>query len=285
MHPTKSLALILLLCLLSSKSVGQSPPTTGYASIHGLNIYYEIHGKGQPIVLLHGAFMAISGDWNDWIAELSQSRQVIAIEMQGHGRTADISRQPTYENLADDVASLLDFLHVQSTDLLGYSLGGGVAIQCAIRHPDKVRNVVCISAPLRRDGWLQQANEVWPNLTSEVFYGTPIESEYQRLNPTPEKFPQFFDHLKTLAIEPYDFGSDQLKATKAPMLFIFGDADGMRLEHIAEMYRLKGGDVHGDMQTRPASRLAIIPNTTHITLMSRLPSIAPMINDFLETNP
>jgi pimeloyl-ACP methyl ester carboxylesterase len=248
-------------------------------------MYYEVHGSGDPVVLLHGAFMAISGDWNDWIGELSKTRKVIAIEMQGHGRTADIKRDLSYENLADDVAGLLDYLKIPSADIIGYSLGGGVAMQCAIRHPEKVRKVVSISAPFRRDGWVKEANDFWPTFTWEIFKGTPMEAEYKRLSPTPEKFPDFVNHIKAWALRPYDFGADKLKATKAPMFFIHGDADGVRLEHIAEMYRLKGGEVHGDMRPRSASRLAILPDTTHVTLMNRMTTIVPMVTDFLDAKP
>jgi len=275
-----------LTLFLSGAVSAQQKPVTGYAPVGGLKMYYEIRGQGEPVVLLHGAFMAISGDWNDWVLELSRTRKVIAVEMQGHGRTADINRDLTYENLADDVAGLLNYLKVPAADIIGYSLGGGVAILCAIRHPEKVRKVVSISAPYARDGWVKEANDFWPKFTWEAFKGTPMEAEYKRLSPTPDKFPDFVDHIKAQALRPYDFGADKLKATRAPMFFIFGDADGVRIDHIAEMYRLKGGgEVHGDMQPRPASRLAILPGTTHVTLMNRMSVIVPMINDFLDAKP
>src|SRR5262245_46316913 len=280
------LSAFFLTLLLSCVAFGQQKPVTGYAPVNGLKMYYEIHGSGEPMVLLHGAFMAISGDWSDLARELSKKRKVIAVEMQGHGRTADIKRDLTYENLADDVAGLLDYLKVPSADIVGYSLGGGVAIECAIRHPEKVRKVVSISAPYARDGWVKAGNDFWPTLTWELFKGTPIEADYKRLSPEPDKFPDFVNHFKAMALRPYDFGADNLKATKAPMFFIHGDADGVRLDHIAEMYRLKGGgEIHGDMQPRPASRLAILPGTTHVTLMNRLSIIIPMINDFLDAKP
>ena len=284
---TTTLFLTMVLTMLMSGVVSaQQKSTTGYAPVNGLKMYYQIHGSGEPAVLLHGAFMAISGDWNDWINELAKTRKVIAVEMQGHGRTADIARDITYENLSDDVAALLDYLKIQNADIVGYSLGGGVAIECAIRHPEKVRKVVSISAPYARDGWVKEANDFWPNFTWEIFKGTPMESEYKRLSPTPDKFPDFVNHIKATALKPYDFGAEKLKATKAPMLFIFGDADGVRLDHIAEMYRLKGGgNIHGDMQPRSLSRLAILPDTTHVTLMNRRTTIVPMVNDFLDTKP
>lgn len=275
--------MMLLTLFFSGMVSGQQKPNTGYAPVNGLKMYYEIHGSGEPVVLLHGAFMAISGDWNDWISELSKTRKVIAVEMQGHGRTADIKRDMTSENLASDVAALLDHLKVPNADIVGYSLGGGVAMQLAISHPEKVRKVVSISAVIRLDGWVKEGREALPKLTAETFKGSPIETEYKRLSPTPNEFPTFVKHVVAMASTPYDFGADKFKATKAPMFFIHGDVDGVRLEHIAEMYRLKGGgNIHGDIQARPASRLAILPVTTHVTLMNRRQIIIPMIVDFLD---
>jgi pimeloyl-ACP methyl ester carboxylesterase len=260
-------------------------PTTGYAPVNGLQMYYEVRGSGEPVVLLHGAFMTISNNWTGWIEELSKTRKVIAVEMQGHGRTADIKRDISSENLADDVAALLDYLKIPSADLIGYSMGGGVAMQCAIRHPEKVRKVVSISAAFRQDGHVKEGADALPKLTAEAFKGSPIEAEYKKLSPTPNEFPEFVKHVIAMASKPYDFGADKLKATKAPMFFIHGDADGVRLEHISEMFRLKGDEIFGDMRPRSASRLAILPNTTHVTLMERMPVIVPMVNDFFDAKP
>jgi pimeloyl-ACP methyl ester carboxylesterase len=261
----------------------EETPTTGYAPVNGLKMYYEVHGTGDPVVLLHGAFMTITNNWTGWIGELSKTRKVIAIEMQGHGRTADIDRDFSSQNLADDVAALLDYLKIPRADLLGYSMGGGVAMQCAIRHPEKVRKVVSISAALRRDGWVKEALDSIPKLTPEAFKGSPIETEYKKLSPTPNEFPNFVKHvLASMQSKSDEIGADKLKATEAPMFFIHGDADGVRLDHIAEMFRLKGGEIHGDLRPRSASRLAIVPDTTHVTLMQRMPVIVPMVNDFLD---
>jgi pimeloyl-ACP methyl ester carboxylesterase len=164
-------------------------------------------------------------------------------------------------------------------------MGGGVAMQCAIRHPEKVRKVVSISAVFRRDGWVKEALDTFPQLTSERFKGTPVETGYKELSPTPDEFPNFVKRVVAMAVKPYAFGADKLKATKAPMFFIHGDADGVRLEHIAEMFRLKGDEIFGDMRPRSASRLAILPNTTHVTLMERMPVIVPMVNDFFDAKP
>jgi len=139
---------------------------------------------------------------------------------------------------------------------------------------------------IRLDGWVKEGADALPKLTAEAFKGTPMESEYKRLSPTPDKFPDFVKHVVAMVSKPYDFGADKFKATKAPMFFIHGDADGVRLDHIAEMYALKGGgNIHGDMRPHPESRLAILPNTTHVTLMNRLAIIIPMVNDFLDAKP
>jgi pimeloyl-ACP methyl ester carboxylesterase len=262
----------------------QVPEPTGYAPVNGLEMYYEAHGSGTgtPLVLLHGAFMTITTNWNGWIGELARTRRVIAVEMQGHGRTADIDRDFAYESLADDLAALLEYLHIERADLLGYSMGGSVAMQMAIRHPGKVRKVVSVSAFFRRDGLVPEAIDAFPKLTADAFKGSPIETEYKRLSPTPDAFPTFVTRVAATQLRPYDFGADTLRATAAPFLFIHGDADGVRLDHIAEMFRLKGDEIHGDLRPRSASRLAVLPNTTHVSLMDKAATIVPMVNDFLD---
>ncbi|MBS1715526.1 MAG: alpha/beta hydrolase [Armatimonadetes bacterium] len=263
----------------------QPKPTTGYAPVNGLKMYYEVHGSGEPVVLLHGAFMTVTNNWDGWIGELAKSRKVIAVEMQGHGRTADTARDMSYENFADDVAALLDHLKVPKADLIGYSMGGAVAMECAIRHPNKVRKAVVVSSTFRPDGMVEGASKAIAGLTADVFKGTPLETDYKKLNPNPDDFPKFVQRLVAMFAKGYDLGADKLKATTAPMFFIFGDADGIRYEHVAEMFRLKGGGTHGDMGPRTSSRLAVLPDTTHVTLMDRMSVIVPMVNDFLDAKP
>ena len=284
LHLKHMTATALMLTLLGSTAAAQEPKT-GYAPVNGLKMYYEIHGKGDPVVLLHGAFMTITNNWTEMIAELSKTRLVIAVEMQGHGRTADINRDFSYENLADDIAALLDYLKIKQADVLGYSMGGGVAMQLAIRHPERVRKVVSISAVIRSDGFVKEGMEALTRLEAGMFKGSPIETEYKKLSPTPDQFETFVKHVVQFASKPYDFGAEKMKATKAPMLFIHGDADGVRLDYIAEVFRLKGGEIHGDLRPRSESRLAILPNTTHVTLMNKLDVIVPMVNDFLNAQP
>ena len=205
----KTIALILT--FLVSAAVSAQEPTTGYAPVNGLKMYYEVHGKGEPVVLLHGSFMTITNNWTGAIAQLSKSRQVIAVEMQGHGRTADINRDFSYENLSDDIAALLDYLKIKQADVLGYSMGGGVAMQVAIRHPEKVRKVVSISAVFRHDGWVKEAVEAFPQMEPGTFKGSPIETEYKKLSPTPDRFETFVKRVIQMDIKPYDFGAENSK--------------------------------------------------------------------------
>ena len=260
------------------------PAAAGYAPVNGLEMYYEVHGTGEPVVLLHGSFMTITNNWQEMIAALSKTRQVIAVEMQGHGRTADIERDFSYESLADDIAALLDHLEVRKSDLIGYSMGGGVAMQVAMRHPHKVRKVVSISAVFRHDGWVKEALDAFTQMDADALKGSPIEAEYRKLSPTPNDLPALVTRVIAMDLKSYDFGADNLRATQAPFLFIHGDADGVRLAHIAEMFRLKGDEIMGDMRPRSPSRLAVVPNTTHVTLMQKVDVIAPMITDFLDAS-
>lgn len=275
----------LVMAIAITDLSAQQGPTTGYAPVNGLKMYYEVHGSGEPVVLLHGGFMTITSNWEGWIGELSKTRKVIAVEMQGHGRTADIPREPNSENLADDVAALLKYLKISRADLIGYSMGGGVAMQVAVRHPDQVRGVVVISSTFRRDGMTQEGLDAVSTLTPEVFKGSPLEAEYKRLSPTPDQFAKFVERMVAADSKESDLSADQLQSTTAPMFFIHGDADGIRLQHVAEMFRLKGGEIYGDLRPRSASRLAILPNTTHVTLMQRMDIIVPMVNDFLDVKP
>jgi pimeloyl-ACP methyl ester carboxylesterase len=280
----KTAAFIFTVLLSTAVSAQAQKPTTGYAPVNGLKMYYEVHGSGsgEPLVLLHGSFMTITNNWTGWIGEFSKTRRVIAVELQGHGRTADIDRDFSFESLADDVAAMLDYLKIAQADVLGYSMGGGVAMQVAIRHPGKVRRVVSMSAVFRHDGWVKEALDNFLKLTADTLKGSPFETEYKMLSPTPNAFPNFVKRVIAIDLKPYDFGADKLKGTRAPFLFIHGDADGVRLDHISEMFRLKGDEIFGDLRSRSESRLAVLPNTTHITLMEKGNAIIPVVNDFLD---
>ena len=149
-------------------------PQAGYAPVNGLEMYYEVHGTGQPLVVLHGAYMTI-GMMGEVVPRLAEARQVIAVELQGHGRTADVDRPLTYEQMADDVAALIGHLGIEQADLFGYSMGGAAALQVAVRHPEVVRKLVVASASYTSDGMHPELLEMIPTITPEAFAGSPIE--------------------------------------------------------------------------------------------------------------
>jgi pimeloyl-ACP methyl ester carboxylesterase len=258
-----------------------------YAEVNGLNMYYEIHGAGEPLVVLHGAYMTIDA-MGEVVPQLAKSRQVIAVELQGHGRTADIEDRPiTYEQMADDIAALLRHLAIEKADVFGYSMGGGVALQVAIRHPEAVRKLVVASASYTSDGMHPELLEMIPTITPEVFAGSPIEEAYLRTAPRPEDFPTLVAKLKQLDMEPFAWLPEDIRGIAAPTLLIIGDSDAIRLEHAVEMFRLLGGGVMGDMGGLPKSQLAVLPGTTHFVppgsgVLDHADWLVPMIGEFLE---
>jgi pimeloyl-ACP methyl ester carboxylesterase len=256
---------------------------TGYAPVNGLELYYEIHGSGgTPLVLLHGSFMTIDLNWGELLPILAGGRQVIAVEMQGHGRTADIDREPTCEHLADDVAALLDHLGIDRADILGYSLGGTVAVQVAVRHPAKVRKMVVVSSPFRADGWLPEVRAGIESITAEMLEATPLGEAYRRLAPNPEGFGALVERIKRVDTATAGASDAEIRAIAAPVLLVLGDADGVRLEHAVAMFRLLGGGVFGDYAGVPPSRLAILPGATHVGLMMQTEALARLVVPFLD---
>lgn len=233
-----------------------------YASVNGLELYYEVHGEGRPTLLLNGAYMTVD-QWGPLLPRLAEGRQVIAVEPQGHGRTADADRPITYEGMADDAAALLRHLGIEQADVVGYSMGGGTTLQLGLRHPELLRKIVVASASYRYDGMHEAMIEMFPQMSIEMFEGGPIEEEYKRLAPDPGHFSVLFEKLKTLDSTPYAWPPDEIRAMEAPMLLIVGDSDIIRLEHAVELFGLRGGGVVGDFGDVPQSQLAVLPGTTH----------------------
>lgn len=271
---------LLLITLINFAGV-YSQTEKSYASINGLKMYYEVHGQGKPIVLLHGAYMTIGLNWSELIPELSKTRKVIAIEMQGHGRTNDIDRPFSYEAMADDVAKLLKHLKINKVDVMGYSLGGTVAFQLTIKNPEMVNNLIIISSVFKYDGWIPQMHEVLASLQPEFLDATPLKAEYDKIAPDPKHWHTFVKKLTDFDTKKFNLGEANVKAMKAPVLFIMGDNDGVDLNHTAEMYRLTGGGVFADMTGLPKSQLAILPGQTHVTLIMQTQKIATLVNSFL----
>lgn len=259
------------------------PSDSGYADVNGLKLYYEVYGSGKPIVLLHGSFMNIPLNWAQVIPVLAKDRKVIVAEMQAHGRTKDIPREFTYENMADDVSGLLKHLKVDSADILGYSMGGGIAFQFAVRHPEQLRRLVVLSGTYTHDGWWPETEAMFGTMTGDMFKGSPIQKQYDSLGNDPAKFNDYIKKVMSPDVKPYDW-SKEVKNIQAPIFMAIGDADGVRYEHALELFRAKGGGKMGDLTGLPKSRLAIIPGTTHIGMMTHMNWLLPMITDFLDAD-
>jgi pimeloyl-ACP methyl ester carboxylesterase len=250
----------------------------GYAPLNGLEMYYEIHGSGTPLVVLHGAYMTVEL-MGDLAAALARNHRVIAVEFQGHGHTADIDRPFAYEQFADDIAALLEHLDIAQADVYGYSLGGGVALQVGLRHPGRVRALVIASASFSSDGLYPEVVGGIENITPELFDGTPWRDAYNRTAADPAAFPRLVEKLKQLDLTAFEWPIEQLIA---PALILIGDSDGTRLEHAVDMFRRLGGGFFGDLAPElPSSQLAILPGTTHVGMLERADWIAPMVTAFL----
>lgn len=254
---------------------------TGYAPVNGLQMYYEIHGSGRPLLMLHGAFMTIEA-YGPLLPLLAHDRQVIAVEMQGHGRTADIDRPLSIEQMADDSAALLRHLNLVPVDVFGYSLGSGVALQLAISHPDTVRKLILASGVYQRAGYHPGVLDGLAGITPELFEGSPPLEGYRRLAPNPDDFPNLVKKIVDLSQRRTEGTPEDLRSITAPTMVIIGDSDGTRPEHAVEMFRLFGGGVVGDYVGLPAAQLAILPGTTHVGVMDRVDWLASMVPAFLD---
>ena len=255
-----------------------------HAPVNDLSMYYEVHGEGPPLVLLHGAYMTAEA-MGPLASGLAGIRQVIVPEMQGHGRTADTDRPLTYEQMADDVAALIRHLELEQADVVGYSMGGGAALQLAIRHSGLVRRLVVASAGFRYDAMLPEAIAMFPTITPEMFAGSPRETEYQRLAPNPDDFPKLVEKLKTLHTTDFAWPEEDIRGIAAPTLIVLGDSD-VRLEHAVELFKLRGGGVMGDLSGMPEPQLAVLPGTSHLIppgsgLLDRTDWLLAMIPPFL----
>lgn len=249
--------------------------------VNGMTMYYEVSGEGEPLVVLHGAYMNIP-TMGEIIPMLAESRKVYALEFQGHGRTTDIDRPITYENLADDVAAFMDAVGVGKADIFGYSMGAAAGLQLAIRHPEKVDQLVAASAAYDAEGWQPAFKAFIPQMTVEMFVGMPFAEDYKKLAANPDGFPALVEKLIQLEKEPMAWEAG-VRALKSPVLIITGDADVATLEHSVALFRLLGGGVMGDMgQPLPASRLAVMPATSHTAVINQPELLMAFITPFLK---
>lgn len=257
--------------------------STGYAPVNGINLYYETHGTGEPLILLHGGLGTINMLFSDLIPPLAAHHQVIAVELRGHGHTADIAEPMRYETMADDIAALIQHLGLESANLCGFSLGGGVALQVAIRHPNAVKKLAVISAPYKRQGWYGEVLEGMGSLSAEValhMLDTPMYAAYAAAAPDVNQWATLVDKTATLLREEYDW-AEQIAAIQAPTLIVVGDADSIPVQHAVAFFTLIGGD-QGDGAMRGAARaqLAVLPNTNHLTILSRTDVLVPALLPF-----
>jgi pimeloyl-ACP methyl ester carboxylesterase len=255
-----------------------------YASVNGLELYYEIHGTGEPLVLLHGGLGTIDM-FAAILPTLAETRQVIAVDLQGHGHTADIDRSITYEAMADDVAALIEHLGFENADIMGYSLGGGVALQTAIRHPEVVRKLVLLSTAFKQDGWFPEVLAGMSAMNAEaaqMMLETPMYAVYASAAPRVEDWPVLVSKLGDLLRQDYDW-SAEVAEIEAPALIVIGDADSIRPSHAVELFELfGGGQVDGGMNGLPDSQFAVLPATTHFTIFTRADLLMPIITPFLD---
>jgi pimeloyl-ACP methyl ester carboxylesterase len=254
-----------------------------YAEVNGLRMYYEVHGRDRgrpPVVLIHGAFSATGTSWGPLVGPLSRTRQVISIEQQGHGHTADIVDRPlTLAGMAQDTVDLLDQIGVDKADFYGYSMGAGVALAVGVNHPEKVNKLVLQSFVASNAGYHPGHLENMESITGDILRQTPFYEEYARLNPNPENFDLLVEKVKGIVrnMEPMP-----LQDVRSPVLTVAGDSDIMRPEHSVEMFRMTGGGVNGDIVGLPKSQLAILPGATHIGISQKVTLLMAMVPQFLD---
>ncbi|MDX0573373.1 alpha/beta fold hydrolase [Sinorhizobium medicae] len=267
--------------LVAGTTLAQSEPAGDRVSVNGMEMYFEVSGEGDPLIVLHGAYMNIPS-MGAIIPKLAETHKVYAIEFQGHGRTTDIDRPITYSNLADDVAAFMDAVQIEKADVFGYSMGAGAGLQLAIRHPGKVKKLAAASVAYDAEGWQPEFKAFIPQMSVEMFVNMPFAEDYRKLAANPDGFPELVRKLIALEKEPMAW-EPEVKALKTPVLIITGDADVATLEHSVALFRLLGGGVMGDMgKPLPASRLAVLPATSHTAVICQPDLLHAFVEPFLQ---
>ncbi|REC47511.1 alpha/beta fold hydrolase [Chryseobacterium pennipullorum] len=284
-YQTFKLLLIMMFMLLTAcLAYGQKikPSDSGYASVNGIKVYYEVYGEGRPVVLLHGAFMTIDMNWGQLIPELSKNHKVIAVELQGHGHTPFSDRKLSHSTLAGDVAGVMDHLKIERADIVGYSFGGAIAYEFAIRNPKRLNNLVIISATYKSSGWLPEVRNAFKAMKPALFEKSPMHDAYDAVAPDKSKWTPFLEQMIASAGTPYDMGDSNISKITAPVLIIAGDNDGLDKAELIKTYRLLGGDQSGDLSSMPKSQLAVVPGQGHVSLMMQTATILNYLNSFLK---
>lgn len=271
---------LIAVSMLAIATAAAAQATGRRVQVNGMQMYYEVSGAGEPLIILHGAYMNIP-TMGAIVPELAKTHRVYALEFQGHGRTTDINRPITYQNLADDVAAFMDAVGLKKADVFGYSMGAAAGLQFAIRHPAKINRLVAASVAYDLRGWQPEFTAMIPQMSVEMF-PPMLEQEYRKLAANPNGFRELARKLIALEKEPMAWEAD-VKALKTPVLIIGGDADVATLEHMVAMFRLLGGGAMGDMGKPLAqSRLAILPATSHTAVITQPGLLHSIIEQFLK---
>ena len=280
----KSILIIAILFFTVFQSNGQQnkPADSGYVLVNGIKVYYEVYGEGRPIVLLHGAFYTIEMNWGQLIPELSKTRKVIAIELQGHGHTPFSDRKLDFATLASDVEGVMNHLKVDIADVVGYSMGGSVAYQLTIQSPKRVRRLVIISSTYKSSGWMPQVTNAFKNFKPEFFTNSPMKASYDAVAPDKTKWTKFLEQMIAFAGVPFDMDETIIAKITSPVLLISGDNDGLDKIELIKTYQLLGGAVCADFGAMPKSQLAIVPSQGHVSLMMQTKTILGYLDGFLK---
>ena len=263
-----------------------APSATGYAPVNGTDVYWESRGTGgTPLIVVHGGY-GLTTMFGDVLDLLARQRRVVAIELRGHGHTRDVPGPFTWEGFGDDVAGVAAHLGFAEVDLLGWSLGGGAVLRCAIQHPALVRKLVLVSAPCRRDAWFPEVLAAFDQMSSATLFDqlrrSPVYEAWAAVAPDPGSFPALIDKTGELLRTPYDW-SDEVRRLAIPVLLAYGDADSVSPAQASALFALLGGglrDAGWDGSLAPASRLAILPGTNHYEIGAS-PRLAAAVADFL----
>jgi pimeloyl-ACP methyl ester carboxylesterase len=259
------------------------PSSKGLLAVNGVQLYHEVYGNGAPLVLLHGGLMTIP-EMMAIVAPLAKTRKVVALELQGHGRSPDTDRPVSFETFGDDVAAVIDKLGLGQADVVGLSLGGATAIRTAIQHPDKVRRLVVISSAFAKRGWYPEAQQGMAAVSAalaETMKNTPT-GKFASEWPEPQRFPKFLDKMGAMMGRDYDWSAD-IPKLPMPVMLVFADHDSVSQKHIAEFFALLGGGISepGWQNTKfTRARLAVISGYSHYNFVSA-PEIGPTVAKFL----
>lgn len=279
----KSILLVVMVFVAcTSNAQKMKPSNSGYAPVNGIKVYYEVYGKGEPVILLHGAFYTIDMNWGELIPELSKTRKVIAIEMQGHGHSPFSERKLSINTLASDVEKVMDYLKIETADVAGYSMGGSVAYQFAVQSPKRLRKLVIISSTYKTEGWLPAVNNAFKDFKPEFFDNTPLKTGYDAVAPDKTKWRPFLMQMFDFSHDPFNVGDSNISKISAPVLLIAGDNDGLDKVELMKTYQLLGGGVTADLGPMPKSQLAIVPGQGHVSLMMQTQTILNYLNGFFK---